>query len=374
MRPENTANIVVIGGGVIGLAVLAELAQHYDDVFLLEAAPRVGLGASTRNSGVIHAGIYYQPGSLKAFHCVRGAALLYEFCAAQQVPHQRIGKLVVADSLDQTPQLEELQKRGTTNGVEGLEVVDQAFIRQREPNLISPVALWSPNTGIVEAEEYVKALARLAQARGAHILTDTMLLGAEMKSDGNERLAVLSTQREEFGARVVINCAGLYADEVAQLFGYDEHTIYPCRGEYAELVPSRWDVINGLVYPLPMPSGHGLGVHFTKTTAGRVQLGPNANYVTSKEDYEHGRTPVEAFYESAVKMVPSLRLEDFRPGYTGLRARLLTEHDHRFADFVIRHDPQWPNVIHLIGMESPGLTSALSIGLSVSQMAREHLA
>jgi glycerol-3-phosphate dehydrogenase len=368
MRPENTANIVVIGGGVIGLAILAELAQHYDDVFLLEAAPRVGLGSSTRNSGVIHAGIYYPPGSLKAVHCVRGAAMLYEFCARHHVPHQRIGKLVVANSLDQTTQLEQLQARGTTNGVEGLQIVDQDFIRQREPHLISPVALWSPNTGIVEAEEYVKALARLAKERGAYILTDTMLLGAEVQDD----LAVLSTQREEFGARLVINCAGLYADEVARLFGYDKYTIYPCRGEYAEVVPSRWGLVNGLVYPLPMPSGHGLGVHFTKTTAGCLQLGPNANYVMSKEDYEQGRTPVEAFYASAVQMVPSLRLEDLRPGYTGIRARLLAEHDHRFADFVIECDPQWANVIHLIGMESPGLTAALSIAESVGAMVREH--
>lgn len=367
MAIENTANIVVIGGGVIGLAILAELAQHHDDVFLLEAAPRVGLGSSTRNSGVIHAGIYYPPDSLKAVHCVRGAALLYEFCARHHVPHQRIGKLVVANSLDQTAQLEQLQARGTTNGVEGLQLVDQAFIRQREPNLISPVALWSPNTGIVEAEEYVKALARLAKERGAYILTDTMLMGAEVQ-DG---LALLSTQREEFGARLVINCAGLYADEVARLFGYDKYTVYPCRGEYAEVVPSRWNLVNGLVYPLPMPSGHGLGVHFTKTTAGCLQLGPNANYVASKEDYENGRTPVEAFYESAVQMVPSLRLEDLRPGYTGIRARLLTEHDHRFADFVIERDPQWANVIHLIGMESPGLTAALSIAESVAEMVKQ---
>ena len=170
---------------------------------------------------------------------------------------------------------------------------------------------------------------------------------------------------------MVINCAGLYADEVARLFGYDKHTVYPCRGEYAEVVPSRWNLVNGLVYPLPMPSGHGLGVHFTKTTAGCLQLGPNANYVASKEDYENGRTPVEAFYESAVQMLPSLRLEDLRPGYTGIRARLLAEHDHRFADFVIERDPQWANVIHLIGMESPGLTAALSIAESVGAMVKE---
>jgi glycerol-3-phosphate dehydrogenase len=369
MRPDNIANIVVIGGGVIGLAVLAELAQRYEDVFLLEAAPRVGLGSSTRNSGVIHAGMYYDPGSLKAFHCVRGARMLYEFCAQHHIPHQRIGKLIVADTLDQLPQLEAIKQRGETNGVEGLQIVDQTFIRQREPNLVSPVALWSPNTGIVEAEEYVKTLARLAKERGAHILTDTRLLGVQMQ-DG---LAILRTPREEFGARLVINCAGLYADEVARLFGYDKYTIYPCRGEYAELVPSKWGLVNGLIYPLPLASGHGLGVHFTKTTGGQLLLGPNACYVTSKEDYESNRTSLAAFYESAIRMVPSLRLEDLRLSYTGLRSRLPAEHEHRFADFVIEHDPQWANVIHLIGMESPGLTSALSVGRSVGEMVREGL-
>jgi len=367
MTIENTANIVVIGGGVIGLAVLAELARHYEDVFLLEAAPRVELGASTRNSGVIHAGIYYKAGSLKAFHCVRGARMLYEFCPQHNIPHQRLGKLIVADSLDQLPELEALKARGEANGVEGLQIVDQAFIRDYEPNVVSPLALYSPNSGIVEAEELIKTLARLAKERGAHILTDTRLIGAEV-TDG---LAVLSTQREEFAARVVINCAGLYADEVARLFGYDKYTIHPCRGEYAEVVPSRRELVKHLVYPLPMPSGHGLGVHFTRNTAGGLLLGPNACYVARKDDYEDNRTPLEFFYESGARIVPSLRREDLRPSYTGLRARLPAEHEHHFADFVIEYDPQWANVIHLIGMESPGLTSSLSLGISVAEMARE---
>jgi L-2-hydroxyglutarate oxidase LhgO len=320
MYSENVANIVVIGGGVIGLAVLAELAQHYDDVFLLEAAPRVGLGASTRNSGVIHAGIYYKADSLKAFHCVRGAQMLYEFCPQHNVPHQRIGKLIVADSLDQLPELEALKQRGEINGVAGLQIVDRAFIRDYEPNVVSPVALYSPNSGIVEAEELVKTLARLAKERGAHILTDTRLIGAEVKADGNESLALLRTQREEFAARLVINGAGLYADEVARLFGYDKYTIHPCRGEYAEVVPSRRELVKHLVYPLPMPSGHGLGVHFTRNTAGGLMLGPNACYVARKDDYEDNRTPLDFFYKSGARIVPSLRREDLRPGYTGLRA------------------------------------------------------
>jgi glycerol-3-phosphate dehydrogenase len=366
MPSGEIANIVIIGGGVIGTAIAAEVSPHYEDVFLLETLPRLGLGTSTRNSGVIHAGIYYRPGSLKAFHCVRGAPMLYQFCGEHDIRHKRTGKLIVADSKDQLPELQALKQRGEENGVEGMEIVDRSFIRHIEPNVISPIAIYSPNTGIVEAEEMVKTLARIARENGAHLLTDTRVIGAEIDNG----LTMVRTQREEVAARVVINAAGLYADEVAQLFGYNKHTIYPCRGEYAELPPSRSDIVNGLVYPLPLPSGHGLGVHFTKNLAGTLLVGPNAHYVKSKEDYENDRAELITFYESAVQIVPSLKLEDLRSSYTGLRPRLVPEDDHSFADFVIEHDPQWPSVIHCIGIESPGLTACLSIGKSVSEMAR----
>src|SRR5215467_9256069 len=179
MSVTDIANIAIIGGGVIGTAIAAEISSHYDDVFLLEAAPRLGMGTSTRNSGVIHAGIYYKPGSLKAFHCVRGAQMLYEFCAAHNVPHERIGKLIVADSEDQLPLLEDLKRRGDENGVEGLEIVGGDFIRRLEPNIVSPVALNSPNTGIVEAEALIRTFERIAKSNGAHILTNTRVIGAE---------------------------------------------------------------------------------------------------------------------------------------------------------------------------------------------------
>ncbi|MBO0722094.1 MAG: FAD-dependent oxidoreductase [Blastocatellia bacterium] len=363
------ANVVIIGGGVVGTAIAAEISRRYDDVFLLEAMPRLGLGSSTRNSGVIHAGIYYQPGSLKAFHCVRGANWLYEFCREHGIPHKRTGKLIVGDSEEQLPELQALKERGDENGVEGLKVVDRSRILNLEPNVVSPVALDSPNTGIVDAEELIKALQRIARSQDAHILTKTRVIGAEVKNG----LALIRTEREEVAARVVINAAGLYADEVAKMFGYDRYTIYPCRGEYTELPPSRSGIVNGLVYPLPLPTGHGLGVHFTKTIAGTLLVGPNARYVSAKDDYENDRTELRAFYESAVQMVPSLRPEDLRMSYSGLRARLVPAHIHSFADFVIEHDPQWPAVIHCIGIESPGLTSCLSIGKSVSEMASEVL-
>ena len=354
---------------MIGAAIAAEVSGHFDDVFLLEALPRLGLGSSTRNSGVIHAGIYYTPGSLKAFHCVRGAPMLYEFCEKHRVPHNRIGKLIVADSEEHLPDLEALKGRGEQNGVEGLSLVGPDFIKKLEPNVASPVALYSPNTGIVDTEELIKALARVAQENGGHLLTSTRLLDAEVTNG----TTLLRTSREEFAARVVINAAGLYSDVVARMFGETRYTIYPCRGEYAELPPSRSTLVNGLVYPLPMPSGHGLGVHFTKNLAGTLLLGPNARYVSSKEDYENGKADLNSFYESARRIVPQLRLDDLRPSYTGIRSRLLPEHEHSFADFVIGPDPRHPNVLHTIGMESPGLTSCLSIAKAVGEMVRTVL-
>jgi glycerol-3-phosphate dehydrogenase len=373
MISTETANVVVIGGGIIGVAVAAEISRHYDDVFLLESQPRLGLGASTRNSGVIHAGIYYPEGSLKASHCVRGSRMIYEFCEAHGVPHRRIGKLIVANSEAnsdaQLLALETLKQRGGDNGVEGLEIVGREFIKRLEPNLAASVGLYSPNTGIVDAEALLRTLAAIAESNGAQLLTGTRLLGA-MVNDG---IAVLRTQREEVATRAVVNAAGLYADEVARMFGEDRYTIYPCRGEYAEVRPSRANLVNGLIYPLPMPTGHGLGVHFTKNLSGALLLGPNARYVTDKNDYETAREPLAAFCEQARQMVPGLRLEDLRPSYSGLRARLLPEHDHSFADFVITPDRRWPFVVHTIGMESPGLTAALSIGAAVGDMIREAM-
>ncbi|MEK7831337.1 MAG: FAD-dependent oxidoreductase [Acidobacteriota bacterium] len=363
------ANIVIIGGGVVGAAIAAEVSRFADDVFLLEALPRLGLGTSTRNSGVIHAGIYYKPGSLKAVHCVRGVPMMYEFCAKHGIPHQRIGKLIVADSTEHLPFFEELKQRAEQNGVMDLRIVEGDEIQKIEPNIVSPIAIHSPSTGIVEAEELIKTLARLAQNNGAHILTNTKVIAAEV----NNGLTTIRTEREEVQARVVINAAGLFSDEVARMFGYDLHTVYPCRGEYAEVIPSRSNIVNGLVYPLPLPTGHGLGVHFTRTTGGALLVGPNARYRQSKDDYESDRTPLSEHYESARLMCPSLRLEDLRLSYTGIRPRLTPEHIHTIADWVIEHDPRWPQVIHLIGIESPGLTSCLSIGQSVAEMARTVL-
>ncbi|HEV3220474.1 MAG TPA: NAD(P)/FAD-dependent oxidoreductase [Candidatus Acidoferrales bacterium] len=381
------ANIVIIGGGVIGCAIAYELAARWQDVFLLERAPKPGMGASTRNSGVIHSGIYYANGSFKARFCVEGNRLLHEFCAAHSVPHKRTGKLVVAPHANETAKLEALAENGRRNGVEGLEIIGGAAIRAREPHVEGAAALWVPSTGIVSAEDLVKTLARLAIDRGAHILTHARVTSLTPRAGGIEAGVEIEAAEEGHGsthesveARCVINCAGLYADEVAAMLGLTGYRIYPVRGEYAEIVRGRADLVRGLVYPLPHPEGMSLGVHLTRTVWDTVLVGPTARYVSRKDDYESDRLPIEEFVRRASPLLPELKVEDLRLAYSGLRAKLVPPRDASgnepagpSPDFVITRDPAVPSAIHLIGFESPGLTSCLAIAQHVAQLATETL-
>ncbi len=363
------ARVVIVGGGVVGCAVAAQLAQTTEDIFVLEQMPRVGLGASSRNSGVIHAGIYYPPGSLKARHCVEGNRLTYAFCAAHNVRHKRTGKFVVATTAEEEAQLQTLLARGQANGVEGLELITGAALRRHEPHIAARAALCVPSSGLVESEELVKAYARVAAAHGVNIVTNARLEAVEPCAG---QIRIRSTAGE-LATRVFINAAGLFADEVAALFGFRQHRIYPVRGEYWEVNRSKAHLVNGLVYPVPDPTGLSLGAHLTKTLWGTLLLGPNARYVADKNDYERDREPVESFCARVQKLLPELRPEDLRPGYSGIRAKLHPPDEAGTADFVVRRDPDFPAVIHLIGIDSPGLTAAASLARMVADLAVESL-
>jgi glycerol-3-phosphate dehydrogenase len=373
------ANIVIIGGGVVGCAIARALSARWSDVFLLEALPKLGMGASSRNSGVIHSGLYYRPGSLKAKHCLRGNRLTYEFCAAHGVSHRRTGKLVVASSPAESHTLEALLENGRTNGLEGLKIVDRARILQREPHVEGFQAIEVPSTGIVSSEELFKAYARIATNQGAHIVTHARV---ERLEPGPGAIRVISAAGE-IHAKCLVNSAGLFSDEVAAMLGSSmaRHRIYPVRGEYCELVRAKQDWIRELVYPLPHSDGLSLGVHFTKTLWGGVLLGPTARYVDDKNDYERDRESIEEFARDASHILPGIEPADLVLAHTGIRAKLTPPLGSSstmaapggMADFIIQRDPEFPRVVQLMGIDSPGLTSAPSIAEQVSDLSAEIL-
>lgn len=374
------ANIVIIGGGVVGCAVARAVSERWDNVFVLEQMPRLGMGASSRNSGVIHSGLYYPPGSLKARHCVAGNRLTYEFCAAHQLPQRRSGKLVVATTPEEEARLAELLERGRGNGVEGLRIIDRAAMRAREPHTAGCAALEVPSAGIVSSEDLVKAYARAAAAQGTSLLNHARVTRLDPEKDfinvwievGDPHDPERFTE-ESVEARCVVNAAGLFADEVAAMLGNTSYRIYPVRGEYCEVVRAKSYLVNALVYPLAHPEGFSLGVHFTKTLWGTVLVGPTARYVADKDDYERDRLPVEEFARRAKPLLPEIEPADLTLAYSGLRAKMVPPGGQGPADFVIARDPDHPRAIHLVGIESPGLTAAPSIANHVSQLVAETL-
>jgi len=356
-------DVAVIGAGVTGLATARAIALRGLSVCVLERHPRPGLDTSTRNSGVIHAGIYYPAGTLKAKLCVEGRHRMYEFCAKHDVPHERCGKLIVANDDEETAELHKLMAKGKANGVEGLEMVDAAFVAKREPHVNATAALFSPETGIVNAEELVRMLLRTGEAAGAIFLPGTRLLGADRTPGG----MAIRTERETIVARQVVNAAGLYADEVSTLLGGERFTIYPCRGEYAEFTPAKRSLVNALVYPPPLASGHGLGTHLLRTTGGAVWLGPTAKFQDRKDDYESDRLPVESFVEPARRLLRGVTAADLRLSGSGIRAKIHPPSES-FADFLIRRDRSNPAVVQAAGIESPGLTSCLAVGHMIADI------
>jgi glycerol-3-phosphate dehydrogenase len=371
------ANVLIVGGGVVGCAIAEALSRKWPDVFLVEQCPKLGMATSSRNSGVIHSGLYYPKNSWKAKLCVVGNPLTKEFCTRHGVPHRTTGKLVVAQDAREAGELEALKKRGEENGVEALRLIDAAEIRAKEPHIRGYAALEVPSTGICVAEELVHAYARVAEAQGANLVDHAKVTALEPKQDAIDvRLQIGDEEvsaEERIAARCVVNAAGLYADEVAGMLGPRPWTIYPVRGEYCEIRGPKAGWVRGLVYPMPHHDQLTLGVHFTTTMWGTTLVGPTAAYVNGKDNYERGRMEIAQFATDAKTLLPEIEEADLQLGYTGLRPKLKAPGEAGVADFVIEPDREVPRLIHLIGIESPGLTAASAIAEHVAELVSRVL-
>lgn len=359
---------VVIGAGVVGLAVARKMAQAGREVILLEAENGIGTGTSSRNSEVIHAGIYYPKGSLKATLCVAGKQALYEYCASHYVPHRRCGKLIVATSEGQIPALHAIQQKAAANGVGDLVWLTADEAQALEPQLHCVAALHSPSTGIIDSHAFMLALQGDAEHAGAMLAFASPVLGGEIVADGIV-LDVGGTEPSQWHADTVINCAGLHAQRVAaSLKGFPATHVPPtyyAKGNYFTL--SGRAGFSRLIYPVPEAAG--LGVHLTIDLGGQVRFGPDVEWV-DRPHYPVDPRRSEAFYAEVRKYWPALPDGALNPDYAGIRPKLAGP-DYPAADFCIE-GPQVHGVkglINLFGIESPGLTAALAIGEHVYQLA-----
>ncbi len=395
-------DVVVIGAGIVGMAVSRELLSRYPRLRLavLDKEPSVGQHQTGHNSAVLHSGIYYAPGSLKAKLCVEGQRELYAYCAQKGIPTDRCGKVIVASNETELPRLENLLQRGQANGVEGLEMIGPERLREIEPHCVGVKALFSPNTGIVDFSRVVRAYADDVQKAGGDVLPG---YGVDAISERPGRV-ILQTQAGEVEAPHVVACAGLHSDRVARLSGAPrDPRIVPFRGDYWVLRPDRRDLARNLIYPVPDPSFPFLGVHFTRRIDdGSVWLGPNAVLAFSREGY--GRLDVrprdlaealayrgfqrlavkfwqtgmqemvrdfskEAFLKSLQVYIPELTIADLLPGPSGVRAQALGPDGALVDDFVF--NTQTNRIVHVRNAPSPGATSSLAIGRQIADTAAQ---
>lgn len=391
--PTDRFDVAVVGGGLVGLASALALSESGRSVALLEAEPRVAAHQSGRNSGVIHAGLYYRPGSLRARLCREGREALYAFCEAEGVPAVRSGKVIVATSERELPALEELAHRAEANGLAPPERLDRGGVRALEPAVAAVAGLWIAETGLVDFAEVAGALARRLERRGVSVLLGSRVQAVRVDSGG---LTVRATHGQLVAGHLV-NCGGLQADRLARLCGVEPSVrIIPFRGEYWELVPAARGLVRHPVYPVPNPAFPFLGVHLTPRIDGRVEAGPNAVLAWQREGYERGAFSARdaadmlsfpgfwrlvartwrvglgemtrswsrtQFLHALQRLVPSLRAEHLVPGGTGIRAQAVDAGGHLMDDFVLQ---EGNHSLHVLNAPSPAATAALAIGREIA--------
>jgi len=397
---DSRYDILIVGGGIVGLAVALEITHRFPrlQLVVLEKEAGVGQHQSAHNSGVIHSGVYYKPGSLKARLCVEGARAMITFCREHGLPHEVCGKVIVATDVEEFPRLEELRRRGEANGLTGLRLIEASELRETEPNAGGLCALIVPSTGITDYAAVCEKYAELIRARGGTILTSTKVTGVRQLSDG----VAVETNGPAFSANRLINCAGLFSDRIARMAGENPDVmIVPFRGEYYDLIPARSSLVRGLIYPVPDPRFPFLGVHFTRRVNGAVEAGPNAVLALRREGYRrsdfspydlasslafpgfwrmaagHWRSGLgefrrslskRAFVRSLQRLVPALREEDMVPGNAGVRAQALRRDGTLVDDFQFVPSGR---MLHVLNVPSPAATASLVIGREIVRIAEK---
>ena len=361
-------DIVIVGAGIIGLAIAKEIAVRELNLVVLERNSSFGQETSSRNSEVIHSGIYYPSGSLKANACVEGKNLMYETCRKNNIPFKKIGKLIVATDKDELSFLEGLLAQGRDNGVEDLSIIDKNELGEVEPHVSALYGLYSSSTGIVDSHRLMQYLLGVAEENGAVVAYNSEVVNIEKLHDGykvsvknNNDMLVLKT-------RVLINSAGIDADIIAAMAGIDVenagYRLHFCKGRYFRVNSAKSSLIHRLIYPVPKPKRGGLGIHATLDLGGALRLGPDDEYLEKREkDYSIDNSGRHIFYESVNKFLPFIEENDLTADMAGIRPKLQGPRDD-FRDFVIQEeaDKGFAGFINLIGIESPGLTASLAIG------------
>jgi L-2-hydroxyglutarate oxidase LhgO len=374
---DHDFEITIVGAGVCGLAVAAEISGGGREVCLVEKNESYGLETSSRNSEVIHSGIYYPQGTLKAGLCVRGKQLLYELCEKHGIPHRRLGKLVVASSREESLELRELKENGRRNGVDDLVLIDRQELARLEPPVAGEAALLSPSTGIIDSHSLMRYFEQVARRNGVTFSYNAEVVGLSPESGGYRVGIRQSGQAFSFLSRVVVNCAGLRSDRIAAAAGIDiadaGYRLHYSKGEYFSVLKRPETLVNHLIYPVPQSDSGWLGVHITLDLQGQMKLGPSAQDV-EEIDYSVDPGHQQMFFAAARKYLPLLTSQDLRPDTAGVRPKLAKEGEG-FRDFVIRDetDKGLPGLIDLIGIESPGLTCSPAIAAYVANIVHNIL-
>ncbi len=371
------SKITIIGAGAVGLAIAAKISELEDSVFVIERNKLFGQETSSRNSEVIHAGIYYPQNSLKAKLCVEGKNLLYNFCERHEIPHKRCGKLIVATTEVEIPILDEINQKAIHNGVTDLQFLNQEETTQLEPHVFALKALFSPSTGVIESHSYMKQLETLAVNNGAEMVYGNTVTGINKLEVGYEIfLQEPDGSNYSFTSEYVINSAGLESDLIAKMIGIDgeDLRIQFCKGQYFSINPPKNRLLKHLVYPVPDPNMIALGIHVTVDLGGSAKLGPDAVYLDENVyDYKVDHDKKEIFYQSVKRFLPFIKLNDLSPEMAGIRPKI-QKRGEPFKDFYIQEESKegCSGFINLIGIESPGLTASLAIANKVVKLIDSH--